>query len=28
MLSSELSAPTTVERPSPIDLHRQPNRAH
>ncbi|MFI5077031.1 MAG: ATP-binding protein, partial [Vicinamibacteria bacterium] len=28
MLSSELSAPTTVERPSPIDSHRQPNRAH
>ena len=28
MLSSELSAPTTVDRPSPIDSHRQPNRAH
>jgi PAS domain S-box-containing protein len=28
MLSTELSAPTTAERTTPIDVHRQPNRAH
>ncbi len=28
MLSSELSAPTPIERPSTVDTHRQPNRAH
>jgi PAS domain S-box-containing protein len=28
MLSSELSAPTNVERPAVADSHRQPNRAH
>jgi PAS domain S-box-containing protein len=27
MLSSELSAPTSLERPAPLDTHRQPNRA-
>jgi PAS domain S-box-containing protein len=28
MLSTELSAPTSIERPSAIDVSRQPNRAH
>ena len=28
MLSSELSAPTNLERSAPIDTHRQPNRPH
>jgi PAS domain S-box-containing protein len=28
MLSSELSAPTPIERPSTLEGHRQPNRAH